>query len=84
MLTVAALALSSFNSTLAVYWILLLLALQRGPPLPCQQEIAPPADAGQRRLGLALLALPLLVLPPLPVDLVLAFRDLGAPALTDF
>ncbi|KAI8476224.1 MAG: hypothetical protein J3K34DRAFT_401610 [Monoraphidium minutum] len=75
-LTIATLAISSFGNSLAFYWVLLLLALQRGPALPCQQEVAPPADAGARRLGLALLWLPLLVLPPLPVDLILAFRDL--------
>jgi hypothetical protein len=80
-LTIAALAISSFSSTLAFYFILLLLALQRGPALPCQQEVAPPADEGERRLGLALLALPLLVLPPLPVELILAFKDMGAPTL---
>ncbi|GBF98071.1 peptidase M50 [Raphidocelis subcapitata] len=81
-LTTAALAISSFASTLAGYWILLLLALQRGPLLPCQQEIAPPSDPGQRRLGYALLVLPLLVLPPLPVELVLAVKNMAAPTLT--
>lgn len=80
-LTIAALAISSFNSTLAFYWILLLVALQRGPVLPCQQEIAPPTDKGQRRLAYGLMALPLLVLPPLPVDLILAFKDMGSPTL---
>jgi hypothetical protein len=80
-LTIAALAITSFNSTLAFYWILFLLALQRGPALPCQQEVAPPEDQGQRRLAYALMALPLLVLPPLPVDLILAWRDMGTPTL---
>ena len=81
MLTIAALAISSFGNSLAFYWVLFLLALQRGPALPCRQEIAPPADEAQRRLGYALLALPLLVLPPLPVEVILAFKDLGSPSL---
>ncbi len=80
-LTIATLAISSFSNPLAFYFVLLLLALQRGPILPCQQEIAEPEDGGQRRLGLALLFLPLLVLPPLPVDLILAFQDMGTPTL---
>lgn len=81
MLTIAALAISSFNNSIAFAWILLLLVLQRGPVLPCQQEVAPPSDEMQRRLAIGLLALPLLVLPPLPVDLILAFRDMGTPTL---
>ena len=48
---------------------------------PPTQEIAPPTDQGQRRLGYGLLLLPLLVLPPLPVDLILALRDMGSPTL---
>jgi hypothetical protein len=81
-LTTIALAISSFNSTLAFYWVIFLVALQRGPALPCRQEIAPPTSPTMRRLGYALLALPLLVLPPLPVELVLAFRDLANASLT--
>lgn len=36
MLTVIGLAIFSFSNPLAFYWVVLVLALQRGPILPCQ------------------------------------------------
>jgi hypothetical protein len=41
-LSTAALALGSFSNPLLFYWILFVLALQRGPILPCQQELTEP------------------------------------------
>eukprot|EP00891_Asterochloris_glomerata_P003585 jgi/Astpho2/3585/e_gw1.00058.23.1_t len=52
----------------ALYWLLLVLFLQRGPILPQQEELSEPADTW-RPLGIALLFLPLLVLIPFPFSL---------------
>jgi hypothetical protein len=35
-LTIIGLAIYSFSNPLAFYWVVLVLALQRGPILPCQ------------------------------------------------
>lgn len=78
-LTIIALGISSFSNPLAFYWVLLILALQRGPILPCQQELAPPQNQINRQLGVALLFLPLLVLLPYPVDLVVAVQNMQDP-----
>lgn len=80
-LTIAALAISSFNNTLVFYWIILILALQRGPILPCQEELSRSADAGTRNTAALLLALPLLVLLPYPVDLLVAMQQMPDPTL---
>ena len=42
------------------------VTLQRGPVPPVAQEIEAPPSEGARRLGVALLVLPLLVLLPFP------------------
>jgi hypothetical protein len=78
-LTIIALAISSFNNTLAFYWVLFVLALQRGPVLPCQEELSEPTDARTKNIALALYALPLLVLLPYPVELLLALQNLPDP-----
>ncbi len=57
-LTTGALALGSFSNPLFFYWILFVLALQRGPILPCQQELEEPMvglGGGRSRGGQALL-----------------------------
>lgn len=72
-------AVGAFSSALAFYYIGLTLFLQRGPLLPCSEEVSAPKDAGLRAAGLALLALPLLVLLPYPVDLMAALAQLGDP-----
>jgi hypothetical protein len=78
-LTIIALAIDSFFNPLAFYWVLLILTLQRGPILPCQEELSAPQDAGAKNTALALLLLPLLVLLPYPVELLVAIQDLPDP-----
>jgi membrane-associated protease RseP (regulator of RpoE activity) len=51
--------------SLALYWILLVLILQRGPVLPQREELSAPDNTV---LGIALLTLPLLTLIPYPID----------------
>jgi hypothetical protein len=80
-LTIIALSIASFNNTLAFYWVLLVLALQRGPLLPCQEELSAPADAGTRNTAALLLCLPLVVLLPYPIELLVAVKDLPDPTL---
>jgi hypothetical protein len=79
-LTIIGLAIWSFSNPLLFYWVLYVLVLQRGPILPCQQELAPPSDASAKQLGTWLYLLPLLVLPGFPVDLIVAFNQLQDPA----
>ena len=57
--------LAGIVDSLSLYWILLVLLVQRGPILPSQDEVTPPQGA---ELGLAMLALPLLTLLPYPGD----------------
>lgn len=59
------LGLAGIVDTLSLYWILLVITLQRGPVAPQQEELSEPEGVG---LGIALLALPLLTLVPYPVD----------------
>lgn len=63
------LGLAGIIDSLALYWILLVLTLQRGPVLPQSEEISAPEGAV---LGLAVLALPLLTLLPYPGDVTSA------------
>ncbi len=44
-----ALALGSLGSALAFYWIILVLVLQRGPVIPCNNEMTPPTDQSKTR-----------------------------------
>lgn len=62
------LGVAGIFDSLALYWILLVLLLQRGPIVPQQEELSPPAKEGSVILGIALLVLPLLTLLPYPVD----------------
>lgn len=68
----AALAIASFSNALLGLWLLVVLILQRGPVLPCREELSdPPADSKARLVGALLLtAVPALVLLPFPVDLL--------------
>lgn len=79
MLTVIALSIASFFNPLAFYWVVLILALQRGPVLPCQEELSAPQDPSTKNTATALLLLPLLVLLPYPVELLVAIQDLPDP-----
>lgn len=78
-LTIIALAIASFFNPLAFYWVLLILTLQRGPILPCQEELSAPQDASTKNAAIALLLMPLLVLLPYPVELLVALKDLPDP-----
>lgn len=78
-LTIIALAIASFFNPLAFYWVVLILALQRGPVLPCQEELSEPTDKSTKRTATALLLLPLLVLLPYPVELLVALKDMPDP-----
>ncbi|WIA17696.1 hypothetical protein OEZ85_009213 [Tetradesmus obliquus] len=80
-LTVIGLAIFSFSNPLAFYWVVLVLALQRGPILPCQEELSEPAESNpNRNIARALYALPLLVLLPYPVEYLLALQQLPNPS----
>ena len=50
------LALASITSALSFYWLLLLVVTQRGPVMPCNQEITDPANENLKTRGLALLS----------------------------
>jgi hypothetical protein len=80
-LTIIALGINSFFNPLSFYWVLLVLTLQRGPLLPCCEELTPIAEPGTKNTALALLLLPLLVLLPYPVELLVAMKDLPDPTL---
>jgi membrane-associated protease RseP (regulator of RpoE activity) len=58
------LGLAGIVDSLSLYWILLVITLQRGP-VAQQEEVSEPDGVV---LGIALLALPLLTLIPYPVD----------------
>ncbi|KAI3424741.1 hypothetical protein D9Q98_008130 [Chlorella vulgaris] len=62
------LGLSGFTNSLALFWLLLVLTLQRGPITPCDNELSPIAG-GTKAAAIAALVLPLLVLLPFPFDL---------------
>ncbi|GAB4819570.1 hypothetical protein N2152v2_006616 [Parachlorella kessleri] len=76
-LSFLALGVFAFANSLALYWFLLTLTLQRGPPAPCENELAGVQDGRTRAAALAMLALPLLVLLPYP------FGGGGEPGLPD-
>eukprot|EP00955_Chlamydomonas_euryale_P110165 365983-Chlamydomonas_euryale.AAC.28 len=50
---------------------------QRGPLLPCQEELGEPKDDSAVTAGIAMLLLPLLVLAPFPSELLVALDQIG-------
>ena len=60
-----------FSSSLGLFWLLLVLSLQRGPTIPCAEEISPiPQDDVWAKWGsLMCLIIPLIVLLPFPFGL---------------
>ena len=52
--------------SLALYWVLFVVFLQRGPLLPAKEELSAPREPGRRAAAVAVLLLPLLVLLPSP------------------
>ena len=59
--------------TLALYWVLLVVTLQRGPMPPQREELSAPVSDQNRYLGVGLLALSLLVLLPYPGEVAPGF-----------
>ncbi|KAG1675957.1 hypothetical protein FOA52_014201 [Chlamydomonas sp. UWO 241] len=72
------LAVTALASSLSFYWIAVVLFLQRGPLLPCAEELGEPTDETSVTTGLAMLFLPLLVLAPYPIELFLAMEEVGS------
>lgn len=78
--SVGLLTITSLSSALAFFWLVLVLVTQRGPVLPCRQEITDPRDESAIQRGLVMLGLPLLILLPYPAELIRAAQDLANPA----
>jgi membrane-associated protease RseP (regulator of RpoE activity) len=83
LVTLFVLGISSLGSSLSFYWIGLVLFLQRGPLMPCQEEISKPKDEAAVTLGLGLLLLPLLILAPFPTSLFASMDQLSATSLVE-
>lgn len=64
--TLLLLGLAGFTNSLALFWRILIVTLQRGPVTPCDNELEPIQDTGTRYAAIAALLLPLLVLLPYP------------------
>lgn len=60
------LGLAGFRSSLALFWLLAVVTLQRGPIVPCDNEVSRPNGPAATVVALALFALTLLVLLPYP------------------
>ena len=56
--------------SLALYWVLFIVFLQRGPLLPQKEELSTPQQPMQQAAAVAVLLLPLLVLLPAPFSVV--------------
>lgn len=65
-ITLFLLGVAGVFNTLALFWVLLVVFLQRGPISPQREELSQPDSELDRRLGIALLVLSLLVLLPYP------------------
>lgn len=64
------LGVSGVFTTLALYWVLFVVFLQRGPISPQKEELSEPQSQADRILGFGLLAFSLLVLLPYPGAIV--------------
>ena len=65
-ITLFLLGVAGIVNTLALFWVLLVVFLQRGPISPQREELSQPENETDRRLGIGLLVLSLLVLLPYP------------------
>ena len=65
-ITLFILGVAGVINTLALFWVLLVVFLQRGPISPQKEELSQPESVFDRRLGLGLLVLSILVLLPYP------------------
>lgn len=61
-----ALGIASFTNGLPLFWLLLVLTIQRGPIVPCQEEISGVDNVALKYAALVSLILPLLILLPYP------------------
>ncbi|EFN52941.1 hypothetical protein CHLNCDRAFT_137300 [Chlorella variabilis] len=68
-ITLLLLGLGGFNNSLALFWLILVVTLQRGPIPPCDNELSPIQEPGTKAAAIAALLLPLLVLLPYPMPL---------------
>jgi membrane-associated protease RseP (regulator of RpoE activity) len=66
-ITTLVLGLAGIIDSLALYWILFVLFLQRGPISPQQDEVSEP-DKDAALFGALLLFIPFLTLLPYPAD----------------
>jgi hypothetical protein len=64
--TLLLLGLFGFSNSLSLFWLVLVVTLQRGPVTPCDNELSPITDPVTRSASIAALLLPLLVLLPFP------------------
>ena len=60
------LGIFGITNGLSLYWVLLVLFLQRGPIIPCDEELTPLPEGALKIASIAVLFLPLLVLLPYP------------------
>lgn len=60
------LGIAGITSSLSLYWLLLVLTLQRGPIVPCDEELTPLPQGALKIASIIALILPLLVLLPYP------------------
>jgi membrane-associated protease RseP (regulator of RpoE activity) len=59
--------IGGFGNSLALFWLLLVLTLQRGPIVPCDEELTPlPEKSFLKIASLVVLLIPFLVLLPYP------------------
>ncbi|KAG2483904.1 hypothetical protein HYH03_017226 [Edaphochlamys debaryana] len=79
-LTLGALGFSAITgNALSFYWVLLVLFLQRGPILPCNEELSAPKNATNQKTAMALMVFSLLVLVPFPMEVAYAVMQLQEP-----
>ena len=64
------LGVTGIFDTLALFWVLFVIFLQRGPISPQREELSQPESQPDRVLGICLLGLSLLVLLPYPGAIV--------------
>ncbi len=69
-LTLFVLGVAGIIDTLALFWVLIVVFLQRGPVAPQLEELSTPQDSALVATGIAALVLPLLVLLPCPENLL--------------
>ena len=77
-MTLLLLGLFGFTNSLALFWLILIVTLQRGPIAPCDEEITAIESGATRTAAIVALLLPLLVFLPFPAAL-----SIGSGGLPD-